>query len=109
MELFMTVKIEQFEPQLAQKLEAPVKTILHELQRPIHSHLQLRVSLRKANGGKQRSNSSADNWSRALAASDAGNRVLAYSSSATTNAHNGIRGSARRGCRDMAAIRLSLR
>lgn len=59
----MTVKIEQFEPQLAQKLEAPVKTILHELQRPIHSHLQLRVSLRKANGGKQRSNSSADNWS----------------------------------------------
>jgi hypothetical protein len=59
----MNVRIDQLEPELAQKLVSPLKNILHELRYTIPGQYQLRVSLLDANGRKKRSDASADNWS----------------------------------------------
>jgi hypothetical protein len=59
----MSTKIEQVEPQFAQKLVSPLKQALHELRYFVPDHYQLRVSLLDANGRKKRSNASAENWS----------------------------------------------
>jgi hypothetical protein len=59
----MSVKIKQLEPQFAQKLGAPLKTILHEFRYSVPEHYQLQVSLLDANGRKKRSDASAENWS----------------------------------------------
>src|SRR5260370_42045839 len=59
----MNVKIKQVEPQVAQKLGHPLKTILQELRYPIPEHCQLLISLLDGNGRKKRSDASADNWS----------------------------------------------
>jgi len=59
----MKQKIEQLEPQLAQKLGVPLKSILHELQHSVPEHYQVRISLLDANRRKKRSDASADNWS----------------------------------------------
>src|SRR5271167_4469477 len=59
----MKTKIQQVEPQFAQKLDNPFKSVLQELRYPIPPGYRLRVSLLDANGRKKRSNASADNWS----------------------------------------------
>ena len=59
----MNVRIDQLEPELAQKLVSPLRNILHELRYSIPGRYQIRVSLLDANGRKKRSNASADNWS----------------------------------------------
>jgi hypothetical protein len=59
----MNVRIDQLEPELAQKLVSPLRNILHELRYTIPGQYQLRVSLLDANGRKKRSDASADNWS----------------------------------------------
>jgi|SRR5579863_2885154 len=59
----MNVRIDQLEPELAQKLVSPLKNILHELRYSIPGQYRLRVSLLDANGRKKRSDASADNWS----------------------------------------------
>jgi hypothetical protein len=59
----MKTKIEQVEPQFAQKLDNPFKNILQELRYPVPPGYRLRVSLLDANGRKKRSDASADNWS----------------------------------------------
>jgi hypothetical protein len=59
----MKAKIEQVEPQFAQKLDNPFKSILQELRYSVPSGYRLRVSLLDANGRKKRSDASADNWS----------------------------------------------
>jgi hypothetical protein len=59
----MRAKIEQVEPQFAQKLDNPFKSILQELRYSVPSGYRLRVSLLDANGRKKRSDASADNWS----------------------------------------------
>jgi hypothetical protein len=57
-------RIEQVEPQLAQKLHGPWKDILQELNFHVpKSGYQLRVSLHNAKGRKKPSNAAADNWS----------------------------------------------
>ena len=57
------MKIEQLEPQFAQKLDNPLKHILQELQYFVPDNYRPRVSLLDASGRKKRSNASADNWS----------------------------------------------
>src|SRR5271154_64198 len=57
------MKIEQLEPQFAQKLDNPLKHILQELQYLVPDNYRPRVSLLDASGRKKRSNASADNWS----------------------------------------------
>src|SRR5690348_3270096 len=57
------MKIEQLEPQFAQKLDNPLKHILQELQYFVPDNYSPRVSLLDASGRKKRSNASADNWS----------------------------------------------
>jgi hypothetical protein len=59
----MSVKIKQLEPQFAQRLGTPLRTILHELRYSVPEHYQLQVSLLDANGRKKRSDASAENWS----------------------------------------------
>jgi hypothetical protein len=59
----MKTKIQHVEPQFAQKLDDPFKSVLQELRYPIPPGYRLRVSLRDANGKKKRSNADADNWS----------------------------------------------
>src|SRR5579863_7340541 len=59
----MNTKIEQVEPQFAQKLGTPLRNTLHELQYFIPDHYHVRVSLLDENGRKKKRNSSADNWS----------------------------------------------
>jgi hypothetical protein len=59
----MNVRIDQLEPELAQKLVSPLKDILHELRYTVPGQYKLRVSLLDANGRKKRSDASADNWS----------------------------------------------
>jgi hypothetical protein len=59
----MNVRIDQLEPELAQKLVNPLKDILHELRYSVPGQYRLRVSLLDANGRKKRSDASADNWS----------------------------------------------
>jgi len=59
----MKAKIEHVEPQFAQKLDNPFKSVLQELRYPIPPGYRLRVSLLDANGRKKRSNAAADNWS----------------------------------------------
>jgi len=59
----MNVRIDQLEPELAQKLVSPLRNILHELRYAVPGQYQLRVSLLDANGRKKRSDASADNWS----------------------------------------------
>jgi len=59
----MKAKIEQVEPQFAQKLDNPFKNILQELRYPVPPGYRLRVSLLDASGRKKRSDASADNWS----------------------------------------------
>jgi hypothetical protein len=59
----MSVKIKQLEPQFAQRLGSPLKTILRELRYPLPEHYQLQVSLLDASGRKKRSDASAENWS----------------------------------------------
>jgi hypothetical protein len=59
----VNVRIDQLEPELAQKLVSPLRNILHELRYSIPGRYQIRVSLLDANGRKKRSNASADNWS----------------------------------------------
>lgn len=59
----MKLKIEQLEPQLAQKLGTPLKNILRELQRSVPEHYQVRISLLDAKRRKKPRNASADNWS----------------------------------------------
>jgi hypothetical protein len=61
----MDVRIDQLEPELAQKLVNPLKNILQELRYSVPGQYQLRVSLLDANGRKKRSNASANNWSPA--------------------------------------------
>jgi hypothetical protein len=61
----MNVRVDQLEPQLAQKLASALTNILHELRYTVPGQYQLRVSLLDANGRKKRSNASADNWSPA--------------------------------------------
>jgi hypothetical protein len=61
----MDVRIDQLEPELAQKLVSPLKNILQELRYPVPGQYQLRVSLLDSNGRKKRSNASANNWSPA--------------------------------------------
>jgi hypothetical protein len=53
------------EPQFAEKLDSPFKSVLQELRYPIPPGYALRVSLREANGKKKHSNSAADSWSPA--------------------------------------------
>ena len=57
------MKIEHVEPQLAQKLDNPLKHILQELQYLVPDNYRSRVSLLDATGRKKRSSASADNWS----------------------------------------------
>ena len=57
------MKIEQVEPQFAQKLDNPLKHILQEFQYLVPDNYRPRVSLLDASGRKKRSNASADNWS----------------------------------------------
>jgi hypothetical protein len=57
------MKIEHVEPQLAQKLDNPLKHILQELQYLVPDNYRSRVSLLDGRGRKKRSNASADNWS----------------------------------------------
>jgi hypothetical protein len=59
----MSVKIKQLEPQFAQRLGTPLRTILHEFRYSLPEHYQLQVSLLDANGRKKRSDASAENWS----------------------------------------------
>jgi hypothetical protein len=59
----MNARIDQVEPEFAQKLVDPLRNILHELRYTIPGQYQLRVSLLDANGRKKRSDASADNWS----------------------------------------------
>jgi len=61
----MNVRIDQLEPQLAQKLVSPLTDILSELQYAVPGQYKLRVSLLDANGRKKRSDASAENWSPA--------------------------------------------
>jgi len=61
----MDVRIDQLEPELAQKLVNPLKNILQEFRYTVPGQYQLRVSLLDANGRKKRSNASANNWSPA--------------------------------------------
>jgi hypothetical protein len=56
------IRIEQFEPRLAQELETPLKDTLKKLGYSIPESFRLRVSLLQANGRKKRSNASADTW-----------------------------------------------
>ena len=57
------MKIDQVEPQFAQKLDNPLKHILQELQYSVPDNYRPRVSLLDASGRKKRSNASAENWS----------------------------------------------
>lgn len=57
------LKIQQIEPQFAQKLDSPWKNILQELNYPVPSGYQVRVSLRDAKGRKKSSNVTSDKWS----------------------------------------------
>jgi hypothetical protein len=59
----MNTKIEQVEPQFAQKLGTPLRNTLHELQYFIPDHYHVRVSLLDENRRKKKRNASADNWS----------------------------------------------
>jgi hypothetical protein len=59
----MKTRIEQVEPQFAQKLDSLLKKILQELRYSIPENSSLRVSLLDASGRKKRSDASADNWS----------------------------------------------
>jgi|HubBroStandDraft_3_1064219.scaffolds.fasta_scaffold137945_2 hypothetical protein len=59
----MKAKIEHIEPQFAQKLDNPFKSVLQELRYPVPPGYRLRVSLLDANGRKKRSDASADKWS----------------------------------------------
>ncbi len=59
----MSVRIDQLEPELAQKLVSPLKEILNELRYALPGQYRLRVSLLDANGRKKRSDASAANWS----------------------------------------------
>jgi hypothetical protein len=59
----MKAKIQHVEPQFAQKLDNPFKSILQELRYPVPPGYCIRVSLLDANGRKKRSDASADNWS----------------------------------------------
>jgi hypothetical protein len=57
-------RIEEIEPQFAQKLDAPWKDILQELSFPVpDSGYRLRVSLHNAKRRKKPSNAAAENWS----------------------------------------------
>jgi hypothetical protein len=59
----MSIRIDQLEPELAQKLVSPLKEILNELRYAVPGQYKLRVSLLDANGRKKRSDASAANWS----------------------------------------------
>jgi hypothetical protein len=59
----MSVRIDQVEPKLAQKLVTPLRDILNELRYTVPGQYKLRVSLLDANGRKKRSDASAENWS----------------------------------------------
>jgi hypothetical protein len=59
----MTRKIQEVEPQFAQKLSNPLKNILQEFSYSLPEHYQPRVFLLDANGRKKRSSASAENWS----------------------------------------------
>jgi hypothetical protein len=59
----MKTRIEQVEPQFAQKLDSPLKNVLQELRYSIPENSSLRVSLLDASGRKKRSDAAADNWS----------------------------------------------
>lgn len=61
----MSVRIDQLEPELAQKLVTPLRNILNELRFAIPGQYKLRVSLLDSNGRKKRSSASAENWSPA--------------------------------------------
>src|ERR1700722_4608 len=61
----MSIRIDQLEPELAQKLVSPLKDILSELRYTVPGQYKLHVSLLDANGRKKRSNASAENWSPA--------------------------------------------
>jgi hypothetical protein len=59
----MNARIDQIEPELAQKLTSPLRNILHELRLAVPGPYKLRVSLLDAKGRKKRSDASAANWS----------------------------------------------
>jgi hypothetical protein len=59
----MSVRIDQLEPELAQKLVKPLRTILQDLRYAVPGQYQLRVSLLDSTGRKKRSDASAENWS----------------------------------------------
>ena len=55
--------IQQIEPEFAQKLDLPWKSILQELNYSVPSGYRVRVSLRDAKRRKKPSNVASDNWS----------------------------------------------
>jgi len=57
------MKIQEIEPQLAQRLGDSLKRVLHDLNYVLPQHYQIRVSLLAPDGRKKRSDASADNWS----------------------------------------------
>ena len=57
------MKIEELEPQFAQRLGDPLKHILHAFNYSLPEYCQVRVSLLDANRRKKKSNASANNWS----------------------------------------------
>jgi len=59
----MSVRIDQLEPKLAQRLVSPLRDILNEFRYTLSGQYKLRVSLLDANGRKKRSDASAENWS----------------------------------------------
>jgi hypothetical protein len=59
------IKIQQVEPQIAQKLDNHFKSVFEELRYHVPSGYRLRVSLMDAKKQKKRSNAAADNWSPA--------------------------------------------
>jgi hypothetical protein len=56
------LSIKQVEPQLAQDVEAPLKTALKQHGYSVPENFRLRVSLLRANGRKQPSNAGASTW-----------------------------------------------
>lgn len=57
------MKIQQVEPQFAQKLDNPLKHILQELRYSVPDNYISKVSLLDASGRKKKRNASAENWS----------------------------------------------
>ena len=57
------MKINEVEPEFAQKLGSPLRDILHDLSYHLPENYQVRVSMLGANGRKKKGNAAATNWS----------------------------------------------